>query len=37
MKGKSHFLTWMQKINKDHQKIMKLEEEIIDNDSKKKA
>ena len=36
MKGKSHFLTRMPKTNKDHQKIMKLEEEIKDNYSKEK-
>ena len=34
MKGKSHFLTRMPKINKDHQKLMELEEEIKEHDSK---
>ena len=35
MKGKSLILTRMPKTNKDHQKIMKLEGEIKDNDQKK--
>ena len=37
MKGKSHFLTRMPKVNKDHQRIMQLEEEIKESDSKERA
>ena len=37
MKGKSHFLTRMPKVNKDLQRIMQLEEEIKESDSKERA
>ena len=37
IKGKSHFLTRMPKVNKDHQRIMQLEEEIKVSDSKERA
>ena len=37
MKEKSHFLTKIPKVNKDHQKIVDLKEKIKENDSKERA